>query len=127
MIVVLIYPAIVHFGLLGAAAVMVLGHFAALLMQVFWCRRIIDLDFGVYMRCYVPGLLLALPVMGIVAVLRLSGVNSPIWLLIGGALALAAAFMGGGFILSRNNEPSTIEKRSESKADYSSLAEVDSV
>lgn len=126
-IVALIYPAIVYFGLSGAAAVMVIGNFIALLVQIFWCRRVIDLKFSSYICCYIPGLLLALPVIMIVGLLRLSGVNSPIWLLIDGALALAAAFMGGGFILSRNNEPSTIEKRSESKADYSFLAEVDSV
>lgn len=125
-IVALIYPAIVHFGLSGAAAVMVLGHFTALLLQIFWCRRVIDLHFGMYMRCYVPGLLLALPVMGIVAVLRLSGVNSPVWVLIGGTLALAAAFIGGVFALNYH-KPSAIKKETEDKLDYLSSAEVKSV
>lgn len=125
-IVALIYPAIVRFGLSGAAAVMVLAHFDALLMQIFWCRRVIELHLGVYMRCYVPGLLLALPVIGIVSLLRLSGVNSPISVLIGGALALAAAFIGGVFTLNYH-KPSAIKKVSGDKLDYLSSAEVKSV
>ncbi len=126
-IVALIYPAIDSFGLSGAAAVMVLGNFTALVMQIFWCRRVIDLDLGVYVRCYIPGLLLALPVIGIAVVLRFSGVNSPIWILTGGAFALAAAFTGGVFILNRNNKPSAIKKESGDKLDYLSSAEIESV
>jgi O-antigen/teichoic acid export membrane protein len=93
-IVALIYPAIVHFGLSGAAAVMVLGHFAALLMQVFQCRRVIDLKFGDYIRSYVPGALLALPVIVVVSSLRLFGVESPVLVLIAGSIALVAAYAG---------------------------------
>jgi O-antigen/teichoic acid export membrane protein len=125
-IVAIIYPAIVYFGLSGAAAVMVLGHFVALLTQIFWCRRIIDLDFSVYIRCYVPGLLLALPVIATVGLLRLSGVNSPIWLLIGGALALAVASIGGVFTLNYH-KPFAIKKISHDKLDYSVSVEVKSV
>lgn len=123
----LIYPAVVYFGLIGAAAVVALSNFAALLVQVFWCRRVIDLKFSRYMRSYIPGLLLALPVIGIVGLVRLSGVNSPISVLIGGAFAFAAAFVVGVFILARTNKPSTITKDSEDKLDYLSSAEVRSV
>ncbi len=125
-IVALIYPAIDRFGLSGAAAVMVLGHFAALLVQIFWCRRVIDLHFGLYMRCYVPGLLLALPVIGIVGLVQLSGVDSAVWLLTGGTLALAAAFVGGLFTLN-HHKPSAVKKGSEDKLDYLSSVEVDGV
>jgi len=90
----LIYPAVLHFGLAGAAAVVVLGNFAALVMQVFWCQRIIDLKFGDYIRCYIPGALLALPVIVAVGSLRLFGIESQILILIVGLVALVVAYAG---------------------------------
>lgn len=120
----LIYPAIVHFGLSGAAGLVVLGNFTALLVRILQSRKVIDIKISSYIRCYVPGLVLALPVMGIVAVLRLSGVNSPIWLLIGGALALAVAFIGGLFVLNRRKS-SGIKRVSEDRPDRLPSVEVD--
>lgn len=125
-IVVLIYPAVVHFRLLGAAAVTVGSNYVALLAQVFWCRRVIDIKFKYYMRCYIPGLVLALPVIVIVGLMRLFGVNSPVWILVGGALALATAFIGGLFTLNYH-KPSAVKKVSGDKLDYLSSAEVRSV
>jgi O-antigen/teichoic acid export membrane protein len=93
-IVALIYPAIVHLGLSGAAAVMVLGHFTALLMQIFWCRRIIDLKFSRYIRCYIPGLLLALPVITTAGLLMIFGIGSPVLVLIVCAAVLIASYAG---------------------------------
>jgi len=122
----LIYPGVLFFGLSGAAAVVLLGGFAALCFQILQARRVAEFKFSSYIRCYVPGLLLALPVMGIVAVLRLSGVHSPVWILTGGALALTAAFIGGVFTLNYH-KPSAIKKVSEDKLDYLSSAEVRSV
>jgi len=123
-IIAILYPAIIHFGLSGAAAVMVLGSFTALLVQIFWCRRVIDLHFGTYMRCYIPGLLLAMPIIGIVAVLRLFGVSSPVWIMISGTLALAIAFVAGVFILKHNNEPSVIKEESGNMPNDFSPAEI---
>lgn len=116
-IVSLIYPAAVYFGLLGAAGIVVLANFAALFMQIFWCRRVIELDFSRYMRCYVPGLLLALPVVVIVGLLRLSGINSPIPVLIAGAIAFSAISIGGIFVLNHPNEPSITKKEYMDKLD----------
>lgn len=90
----LIYPAVVYYGLMGAAAVVVLGNFTALLMQVFWCQRIIDLKFGDYIRSYIPGALLTLPVIMAVGSLRLFGIESPVSILIVGSVALIAAYTG---------------------------------
>ena len=72
-------------------------------------------------------LYLGLLVIGIVGLMRLSGVQSSVWFLIGGLLALAAAFTGGVFMLNRNNKPSAIKKESKDKLDYLSSAEIRSV
>jgi O-antigen/teichoic acid export membrane protein len=93
-IVALIYPAIVLFGLPGAAAVMVLGHFAALLMQVLQYQRIIGLKFSDYIRSYIPGVLLVIPVILILGLLRLFKIESPITVLIVGLVALFVAYAG---------------------------------
>ena len=79
------------------------------------------------MRCYVPGLLLALPVIMLVGSLRLFGVDSAVWLLTSGALALAAAFVGGVFILNRLNKPSTTKKKYMDNLDCLSAAGVNDV
>jgi len=88
----LIYPAVVYYGLVGAAAVVVLGNFTALLMQVFWCRRIIDLKFGRYMRSYIPGLLSALPVILTVVLLKLLRIKSSVVILVVSGAVLAAIY-----------------------------------
>jgi O-antigen/teichoic acid export membrane protein len=93
----LIYPAVVHFGLLGAAVVAVLGNYIPMLMQIFWCRRVIPLKFDSYFRNYIPGLLLAFPVVLTIRLLLLLSVDSMIPILASGGLALLmtyAAYFG---------------------------------
>jgi lipopolysaccharide exporter len=80
----LMYPASVRWGPLGAASVVFGASLIALIMQGFWCRRIIDLQLGTYLRCYIPGLLLALPIIVTVSGLLDMGVESFITLLIAG-------------------------------------------
>jgi lipopolysaccharide exporter len=58
----LMYPASVLFGPLGAAVVIVLSNFIVLLMQVLKARKVIDLDLIRYVRSYVPGLKMTLPI-----------------------------------------------------------------
>jgi len=91
-IVVLIYPAVVHWELVGASVVTVLGNFAALFMQIFWCRRVINLKFNSYLRCYIPGLLLAFPVILTIHLMLWFGVDSMIVILAAGALALFVTY-----------------------------------
>lgn len=103
----LIYPAAVRFGALGAVAVIIAANFILLLMQVFWCRKVIDLEFNYYMRSYIPGLLLALPVIVIVGLLRLLGIDSAVLILIAGALTLLiayAAYFGSIFVSKRHED-----------------------
>jgi len=80
----LMYPASVRWGPLGAASVVFIANLVALIMQGFWCRRIIDLPFGMYLRCYVPGVLLALPIVITVGLLFNLGVESFVVVLIAG-------------------------------------------
>ena len=100
-VVALIYPAITHFGLLGAAIVSVLGNYIPMLMQIFWCRRVIPLKFDHYLRCYIPGLLLAFPAIFMIRVLLWLKINSMVLILIAGAFVLFityAAYFGSSLI-----------------------------
>jgi O-antigen/teichoic acid export membrane protein len=90
----LIYPAVVYFGLAGAAAVVLISNFAALMMQVFWCQRIINLKFADYIRSYIPGALLGLTIIAVWGSLRLFGIESPVLILIVSSVALAMAYAG---------------------------------
>jgi len=97
-----LYPGVLYFGLIGAATVVVMGYFIALLMQVIWFRRIIDLKLGVYLRGLIPGLLLAIPIVTAVGLLRIAGINAPIVLLGIGLVVFAGTMAAGGLILSRS-------------------------
>ncbi len=97
----LLYPAAVHCGLLGAAVVVVLGYLVAVLMQVVWCRRIVDLKLGAYVRCHLSGLLLALPIVLTFVMLWLFQINHPIYVLSIEASIFVATFIAGFFIWNR--------------------------
>ncbi len=114
----LIYPAVLYFGLSGAAIVVVLSFLVASIMQVIWCRRIIELRFYNYMRCYFPGLILSLPIIVTVGLLRLFGADSPMLVLVIGIIAFGVAITGGIFVLNRPNKPSTISNLGMDKSDY---------
>jgi O-antigen/teichoic acid export membrane protein len=89
----LIYPAIVHFGLVGAAVIIVLSNFLPLPMQVIWCRKVTGLKAWNYVRSYAPGLLLALPAISIIGLLWLLGVDSTWQVLVAGTCTLLAAYL----------------------------------
>ena len=123
----LIYPAILYFGPLGAAAVIVLGNFAALLMQVVWCRMVIDLKFTSYLYCYNPGLLLGLPVILAIGLLWLFQIDSPLLVLIVGLLTLIVTLSTRLLMLLRDVAISTIREGSEDKSLCLSSADAKSV
>ena len=104
----LMYTVVIRFGLIGAAAVVVFGNFVALLMQVFWCQRIINLKFRAYMRCYSSGLLLALPVVAVFCLMWIFGFRSPLTILFTGIFVLIATFAVGIYI-SKSQKRSTIQ------------------
>ena len=97
----LMYPAAVRFGPLGVAVVIVFSNFTVLLMQVFKARKVIDLELSPYIRSYIPGLLLALPIIMIFDLLWLFEIDSPVLVLTIGTSALIAALIAGVFILNR--------------------------
>ncbi|MBA7646896.1 Lipopolysaccharide biosynthesis protein WzxC [subsurface metagenome] len=54
LIIVLIYPGVVLFGLAGAAGVLLLANATAVFMQVIWMREQIGLRFEEYVFCWLP-------------------------------------------------------------------------
>ncbi|MGD8500882.1 MAG: oligosaccharide flippase family protein [Phycisphaerales bacterium] len=102
MIVALIYPAVVYHDLVGAAVATILSSLAALSLLVFEGRKVIDLRLGSYVRSYVPGLLLALPIIVTVGLLRLFGIDAPVSVLITGAFVFIVTLAAGVFFLNHS-------------------------
>lgn len=98
----LMYPAAVRFGPLGVAVVSVLSNTVVLFMQVLKARKVIDLNLIPYLRSYVPGLLLALPIIMTAGLLWVFRVDSPLFVLAINALVFIATLTAGVFILNRD-------------------------
>ena len=109
LILVFMYPAAVRFGPLGVAVVIVLGHFALLSMQVFEARRVIDLELSRYLRSYLPGVLAALPIIGVFDLIRLLAIDSPLLVLAIGATVFVTAFVTSVLVLNRNKRLPVVE------------------
>jgi O-antigen/teichoic acid export membrane protein len=109
-----IYPAAIYFKLIGAAVVAVFGNYIAILMQIFWCKRVMPLKFEQYIRCYMPGLLMAFPPIIIIRLLLLLGVDSLITILSTGAVALFLTYMVyfGNIILLGNSRNLPVNDKS---------------
>ena len=105
-IVLFIYPAVVHWGLIGAAVTVIVSNYTALLMQIFWCRRVIPLKFDNYIKCYIPGLLMAFPPVIVIHMLLFLGVDSMAVILTAGAAVLFATYtiFFGNLFLARNSK-----------------------
>jgi len=97
----IMYPAAVRFGPLGVAVVIVLSNFAVLLMQIFKARRVIDLELSHYVHSYIPGILLAVPIIVVFDLLWLFEIDSHLSVLTIGISMLMATFVAGVFILNR--------------------------
>ena len=100
-IIVFIYPAAVHFGPIGVVVVVVLSNFSVLLLQVIVARKMFDLELSCYVRSYIPGLLLALPIIMTFSLLWLFGMDSPVLVLAIGISVLITAVIAGLYILNR--------------------------
>ncbi len=92
-IICLVYPASIRFGALGSAASVFIACLAVLLIQSVTVRSVIGLGFGDYLRAYVPGVLLSLPVIAVVGLLHLFGINSAMVIVAVGALSLAVEYI----------------------------------
>jgi O-antigen/teichoic acid export membrane protein len=113
LVLVLIYPAVIYLRLLGAAIVVVIGSYIPLLMQIFWCKRVIPLKFEQYIRCYFPGLLMAFPPIIVIRLLLFLGVDSLVIILAAGVVALFVTYsiyFGNILILGNNRILSVNDK-----------------
>jgi len=100
----LMYPMAVRFGPLGAVIVIVLSNFAVLLMQVLKARKVIDLELSRYVRSYIPGLLMALPIIMTAGLLWVFRVDSPLFVLVISALVFIMTFAVSVLIMNRPKE-----------------------
>lgn len=105
----LMYPAAVRFGPLGAAVVIVLGNLAVLLLQILKAREVIDLNLSRYIRTYVPGLLMVLPIIMTIGLLWFFGVDSPLIVLAVSTLLFIVTLAVGVLIMNRSKE--TLQSR----------------
>jgi len=88
----LIYPAIKYLGLTGVAGVLVLANFAALCVQVVVLNKTIGLNIATYALSWVPGILLAFPVVAIVWLVQSFKPEMPFLSLIGGSLMYLSVY-----------------------------------
>lgn len=95
----LIYPAIRFFGLTGAAAVILLASFIAISLQLTVIRKAIGLSIFNYATSWLPGLILAIPVVIIVVFIRGLQSRYPMVYLIIGVLSCIVVCLSGLFLL----------------------------
>jgi len=91
-IIALVYPGALRFGAVGSAAGVLASGFAVLLMQAVAAKSVIGLKLSHYLRSYVPGVLLSVPVIMTVGLLRLFGVDSALVIVAAGSFSLAAVY-----------------------------------
>jgi PST family polysaccharide transporter/lipopolysaccharide exporter len=104
------YPAAYFFGPIGAAVVIVLCNIGVLFMQVLKAREVIGLNVRRYIRTYIPGLQIALPIIVTAGLLWIFRVDSTLIVIAVSALVFIIALGAGILILSRPKE--TLQSRS---------------
>jgi len=98
----LIYPAIVYWGLSGAAAAVLIAYSVGLIAQFVWLRNLIKLDLTEYMRSWLPGLLLSTLVFVPAGLLKLAWVGyAEINIVIAGLTYLVALAIGAFYLKRR--------------------------
>ena len=90
-IVLLMYPAIVKFGLVGAAMAILLANIVCLFFQVRLMRKLIGLRFSEYVRCWLPGLLIFAIVSVFATLLHVFHIQSAIYNVVTVGLSCATA------------------------------------
>ena len=95
------YPVAALFGPIGAAVVIVFCNTAVLIMQVVKARKVIDLNLSMYIRTYVPGLLMALPIVMTAGLLWILEVDSPVIVIAVTALVFVMTVAVGLLIFNR--------------------------
>jgi lipopolysaccharide exporter len=95
------YPVAAVFGPIGAAAVIVFCNITVLFLQVLKAREVIGLNLSRYIRTYVPGMLMALPIVMTTGLLWIFGVDSPVIVLGITALVFIVTLVVSILILNR--------------------------
>jgi PST family polysaccharide transporter/lipopolysaccharide exporter len=103
-LVVLIYPGTVLFGLTGAAAVVLFANCIGLCVQVIWMKKPIGLRFREYASSWIPGLRLAVIVLAPVVLLKVFGNGAVVLNIVVGGLACSAACVIGLLLLRRSRK-----------------------
>ena len=111
----LIYPAAERFGPLGAVAIIVFSNFSVLLMQVVKVRKVIGLNISRYIRSYIPGLLMAIPVIITAGLLWAFRIDSPLLFLVINVAVLILTLAAGMFMLYRPGIYSALKRRSQNR------------
>jgi len=94
-LVLLIYPGIVLFGLAGAAAIAVIAELCGLVTQVVFMKERIGLGLGEYLSCWRAGAALSVPVVISAVVMKLIGAGgAAAGLLAGGTVCLVCCLTG---------------------------------
>ncbi|MCJ7779174.1 MAG: polysaccharide biosynthesis C-terminal domain-containing protein, partial [Sedimentisphaerales bacterium] len=100
-LVVLIYPGIKLFGLTGAAAVVVLASFTAMCLQLAAIHKTIGLNIFNYATSWLPGLVLAVPILVTIVVVQRLKPGCPMVHLTVGALSCIIVCLTGLLLLRR--------------------------
>ncbi|RKY12109.1 MAG: hypothetical protein DRP65_02305 [Planctomycetota bacterium] len=101
-IVVLIYPAAVAFGLVGSASVILLGNAIAMVMQVYWLHKRIGLSIKAYVYCWFEDIWLCLIVIIPLVLLQFMRFKNPVSYMVLGAVAYFVACCVGLFRIYRH-------------------------
>jgi O-antigen/teichoic acid export membrane protein len=90
----LIYPGVKFFGLSGAAAVVLIANLGAMCLQVVVVHKIIGLSIFDYAVSWLPGLILAIPVLAITGLVQVLKPDLPMFHLGVGIGVLLCTFIG---------------------------------
>jgi O-antigen/teichoic acid export membrane protein len=123
----LIYPGIKFFGLTGAAAVVALASFIALCLQFTVIHKTIGLNIFDYATSWLPGLVLAVPVLVIIVVIRGLKPGCPMVHLTIGALSCIVVCLTGLLLLRRFDESGQHAPRSIAPVEFTSGEEAQRV
>ena len=113
--VILIYPATIYGGVLGASFAIIFGNFLVLFLQVMGCRKIIGLKFGDFIGSYKSGLLASIPVIVAFDLLWYFKIDNLILVLVIGACVFMVTFAVSALIANRSKIMSLNKRKSTSQ------------
>ena len=114
LVLLLIYPAVKNFGLIGVALVLVVANFAGLWIQVNMLRSLISLRITAYLSCWISGLLLTVIVISVTGIMQTVSPSMPLLNMTVGLscqiLLLAIIFRSQNIFLARVEKAETAAK-----------------